>query len=49
MGLISSGIDRVRVFALAVGVGADGEAVNEPVGVLVKWRSNKIYGQYIKN
>lgn len=39
MGLVSSGIDRVRAYALAVGVRADGSAVDEPLSVLVKWRS----------
>jgi len=39
MGLVSSGIDRVRAFALAAGVRADGEAISEPQSALVKWRS----------
>ncbi len=39
MTLVSSGIDKVRAFALAAGIGADGAAVNEPVNILVKWRS----------
>lgn len=39
MGLVSYGIDRVRAFALAAGVRAEGGAVNEPFGALVKWRS----------
>lgn len=39
MGLVSSGIDRVRAYALAEGVRADGSAVDEPHSVLVKWRS----------
>jgi len=39
MGLVSSGIDWVRAFALAGGVRADGGAVNDPLGALVKWRS----------
>ena len=39
MTLISSGIDKVRAFALAAGIGAGGTVVNEPASILVKWRS----------
>jgi len=39
MGLVSSGIDRVRAYALAQGVRADGRCVDEPLSVFVKWRS----------
>ena len=50
MGLISNGIERVRAFALASGIGANGGVVNEPVSVLVKWRSeheDKLHQVYI--
>ncbi len=50
MTLVSSGIDKVRAFALAAGIGADGAAVNEPVNILVKWRSgheDKLHQVYI--
>jgi len=39
MGLISNGIDRVRAYGLAAGVRAGGSVVDEPLSVLVKWRS----------
>ncbi len=39
MGLTGSGIDRVRAYALAGGVRADGSTVDEPLSVLVKWWS----------
>jgi hypothetical protein len=42
MGLISSGIDGVRVFELPVGVWADGAIVSGPKICLVKWRSTWI-------
>jgi hypothetical protein len=50
MTLVSSGIDKVRAFALAAGIGADGAAVNEPVNILVKWSSgheDKLHQVYI--
>jgi hypothetical protein len=50
MGLVSSGIDRVRAYALAAGVRADGSSASEPFGVLVKWRSeyeDKLYQVYV--
>jgi len=50
MSLDSSGIERVRAFALAAGIGADGRAVNEPLSVLVKWRcqyQDKLYQVYV--
>jgi hypothetical protein len=50
MGLVSYGIDRVRAFALAAGVRADGGAVNGPFGALVKWRSgheDKLHQVYV--
>ena len=50
MGLVSSGIDRARAFALAGGVRADGGAVDEPLGALVKWRSeheDKLHQVYV--
>ena len=48
--LVSSGINRVRAFALASGIGADGGVVNEPLSVLVKWRSeheDKLHQIYV--
>ena len=50
MTLVSSGIDKVRAFALAAGIGADGAVVNEPVNILVKWHSqheDKLHQVYI--
>jgi hypothetical protein len=50
MGLIGSGIDKVRVFELPAGVWADGEAVTEQRVCLVKWRSqwrDKIHQVYV--
>jgi hypothetical protein len=50
MGLVSSGIDRIRAFAMAVGVRADGEAVSEPQSALVRWRSeheDKLHQVYV--
>ncbi|KKL50267.1 hypothetical protein LCGC14_2307220, partial [marine sediment metagenome] len=50
MGLISSGINRVRAHGLAAGVGSDGRTVNEPARVLVKWNSeheDKLYQVYV--
>jgi hypothetical protein len=50
MTLVSSGIDKVRAFALAAGIAADGAAVSEPTSILVKWRSeheDKLHQVYI--
>ena len=50
MGLISSGIDRVRAYGLAAGVRANGSAIDEPLSVLVKWRSeheDKLHQIYV--
>ena len=50
MGLISSGIDWVRVLELPAGVWADGGAVAGPRVCLVKWRSqwlDKIHQVYV--
>jgi hypothetical protein len=50
MGLTSSGIDRVRAYALAQGVRADGSSASEPFGALVKWRSeyeDKFFQVYV--
>lgn len=42
MSFSDSGIDRVRAFGLAMGVGSDGGFINTPLSVLVKWRSEHI-------
>lgn len=42
MALISSGIDKVRAYDLAAGIGINGRAINEPLSVLVNWRSTHI-------
>ena len=50
MGLISSGINRVRAYGLSAGIGSDGRTVNEPASVLVKWHSeheDKLYQIYV--
>ena len=50
MSLISSGIERVRAYALPAGVGSDGDVINEPLSVLVRWESeygDKLYQVYI--
>ena len=50
MGLVSSGIDRVRVYALEAGVRADGSSASEPFGALVKWWSeheDKLHQIYV--
>lgn len=50
MALISSGINRVRAYALAAGVGADGKVINEPLSVLVHWQSDykdKLFQVYV--
>jgi hypothetical protein len=39
MGLISSGIEKVRAFELPAGIWADGEYVGAPRTALVKWQS----------
>ncbi len=40
MGLISEGIDKVRAFELAGGIGADGQTIDCPRAALVQWRSS---------
>jgi hypothetical protein len=50
MTLISSGVEKVRAYALPVGIGASGNLVNEPLSVLVIWQSkydDKLYQVYI--
>lgn len=50
MGLISSGIDKVRVFELPSGIWEDGVSVSVPRTVLVKWYSglkDKLYHIYV--
>ena len=50
MSLISSGIEKVRVFELPGGVRADGSIVAAPRVALVKWHSNwndKLYQIYV--
>jgi hypothetical protein len=50
MALISSGIDKVRVFELPAGIGVDGRCVSLPRVALVKWRSmwnDKFYQIYV--
>ncbi len=50
MGLVSSGIDEVRVFELPVGVWADGGVVAGPRVCLVRWRSawaDKLHQVYV--
>jgi hypothetical protein len=50
MGLISNGIDKVRVFEIPVGVWADGEIVVEARVCLVSWWSawtNKLHQVYV--
>lgn len=50
MGHISSGINRVRAYGLAAGIGSDGRTVNEPTSALVKWNSeheDKLYQIYV--
>jgi hypothetical protein len=47
---IGSGIDRVRAFGLAAGVGADGRFINSPLSVLIKWHSehkDKLHQVYV--
>lgn len=50
MALISSGIDRVRVFELPGGIWADGRSVGAPRITLVRWHSSwssKLYQVYV--
>ncbi len=50
MALISSGIERVRVFELPCGIWADGSSVELPRTALVKWHSvlsDKFYQVYV--
>ena len=50
MGLIESGIDRVSAVGLAAGVGGDGRSVEEPLSLLVRWRSvnkEKLHQVYV--
>ncbi len=50
MGLIGSGIEKVRVFELPGGIREDGEAVAIPRTVLVRWKSSwddKFYQVYV--
>jgi hypothetical protein len=50
MGLNSNGIDRVRVFALPIGVWGDGAIVAGPRVCLVRWRSaraDKVHQVYV--
>jgi hypothetical protein len=50
MTLISSGIDKVKVFELPAGIGGDGTCVGLPRIALVKWRStwsDKFYQIYV--
>ena len=50
MTLISTGIDKVRAIALAAGVDAGGESVEEPLFVFVRWSSehdDKLYRVYV--
>ncbi len=50
MGLISSGIERVRAFELAGGIWADGDSVDVPRLALVRWYSSwsdKLYQVYV--
>ncbi len=52
MGLISSGIERVRAFELPCGIWADGECVQAPRLALVKWQSglsNKFHQVYVNS
>jgi hypothetical protein len=50
MGLISTGIDRVRAFELPAGIWADGTSVGAPRLALVRWHSSwsdKLYQIYV--
>jgi len=47
---IDSGIDRVRAFGLAAGIGADGRFIDAPLSVLVRWHSEheeKLHQVYV--
>ena len=41
MGLVGTGVDRVRAFGLIAGVADDGATLGEPLSVLVRWRSEQ--------
>ncbi len=50
MGLVGTGVDRVRAFGLAAGVAADGATLGEPLSALVQWRSehaDKLHQVYV--
>jgi len=50
MALVSSGIYRVRAYALSAGVFADGSNINEPLSIVVSWQSehiDKLYQVYV--
>jgi hypothetical protein len=50
VGLISSGISKVRTFCLPAGIGADGRITKEPRRALIRWHSewpDKLYQVYI--
>ncbi len=50
MGLVGTGVDRVRAFGLAAGVADDGATLGEPLSVLVAWRSeheDKLHQVYV--
>ena len=50
MSLVRSGIDRVRAFGLAGGISSDGISFDEPMSVVVKWRSqntDKLHQVYV--
>ena len=50
MGLVGTGVDRVRAFGPAAGVAADGATLGEPLSVLVAWRSeheDKLHQVYV--
>ncbi len=50
MGLVGTGVDRIRAFGLIAGVAADGATLGEPLSVLVRWRSeheDKLHQVYV--
>lgn len=50
MNLISSGIDNVRACVVPAGIGLGGHCVDEPLSILVKWRSaysDKLHQVYV--
>jgi hypothetical protein len=52
MGLISSGIDRVRAFELPAGIRVDGTSTGAPRVALVRWHScwnDKLYQVYVNS